>query len=157
MQAYPHLGDTGFQLALIGSAGLAGMLNYLVFLSATVNSPLTTSITGQAKNVIGSLGGYLLMPSSAGGGPVSERLLNVAGCCIGLCASMWYGVFACLAALSINLWHSSGPRVNLRLTRLGFCLHVCVRVCASVHMHAHEPCTHAALCLRTCSHVHIWE
>jgi len=45
---------------------LAGLLNYLVFLSAAVNSPLTTSITGQAKNVVSSLGGYLLLPTSAG-------------------------------------------------------------------------------------------
>ena len=63
---FAHFGDTGFRLALFGSAALAGLLNYFVFLSAAVNSPLTTSITGQAKNVVGSLGGYLLLPASAG-------------------------------------------------------------------------------------------
>ena len=63
---FEHFGDAGFRAALFGSAALAGLLNYLVFLSAAVNSPLTTSITGQAKNVVGSLGGYLLLPASAG-------------------------------------------------------------------------------------------
>jgi len=88
---FPHAAEAGFQIALFGSAALAGLLNYLVFLSAAVNSPLTTSITGQAKNVVSALGGYLLLPSSAGGGIGPDRLVNAAGCSIGLCASMWYG------------------------------------------------------------------
>ena len=45
--AFPHARDPGFQFALLWSATLAGLMNYLVFLSAAVNSPLTTSITGQ--------------------------------------------------------------------------------------------------------------
>lgn len=90
--AFPEWGQTGFLIALFGSSALAGLLNYLVFLSAAVNSPLTTSITGQAKNVVGSLGGYLLLPHSAGGGVGPAQVMNVSGCLIGLCASMWYAV-----------------------------------------------------------------
>ena len=45
--AFPRATDPGFQVALFWSAALAGLMNYLVFLSAAVNSPLTTSITGQ--------------------------------------------------------------------------------------------------------------
>uniref|UniRef100_A0A7S0VL66 Sugar phosphate transporter domain-containing protein n=1 Tax=Hemiselmis tepida TaxID=464990 RepID=A0A7S0VL66_9CRYP len=67
------------------SATLAGLLNYLVFLSATVNSPLTTSVAGQVKNVAGSLGGYFLLPSAALRDPA-----HLGGILLGLCASMWY-------------------------------------------------------------------
>mmetsp|Transcript_32355 Transcript_32355/g.75319 ORF Transcript_32355/g.75319 Transcript_32355/m.75319 type:complete len:345 (-) Transcript_32355:183-1217(-) len=67
------------------SASLAGLLNYLVFLSATVNSPLTTSVAGQVKNVAGSLGGYILLPSAALRDPA-----HLGGILLGLFASIWY-------------------------------------------------------------------
>lgn len=79
------LSDASFQLWLASSALLAGVLNYLVFLSATVNSPLTTSVAGQLKNVAGSLGGYILMPTAAARDP-----LHLGGILMGLCASVWY-------------------------------------------------------------------
>jgi len=79
--------DVRFQAALFASAIMAGLLNYLVFLSASVNSPLTTCITGQAKNVVGSLGGFLLWPTPASGNPV-----HLSGCGIGLAGSIWYAV-----------------------------------------------------------------
>jgi len=75
----------GFWGWLGASASLAGLLNYLVFLSATVNSPLTTSVAGQVKNVAGSLGGYILMPSAALRDPA-----HLGGILLGLFASMWY-------------------------------------------------------------------
>jgi hypothetical protein len=126
--AFPRLLEPGLVAALAASALLAGALNYLVFLSASVNSPLTTSVigaalsrtrtpprprplgtrawrglrapsgaaarraahaprarAGQAKNVVGSLGGFLLFPPPGGAEPA-----HVAGCTVGLVASLWY-------------------------------------------------------------------
>ncbi len=54
---------------------------------------LTWCAPGQAKNVVSSLGGYFLLPASAGGGVGADKLVNIGGCAVGLLGSMWY---ACL-------------------------------------------------------------
>lgn len=52
---YPYLWDSTFQGLYILSALFAFGVTFFTFLSTTVNSPLTTSVTGQAKNVITTL------------------------------------------------------------------------------------------------------
>jgi len=84
VSSFPLLADFGFLASLFGSSILSGLLNYLVFLSASVNSPLTTCVTGQAKNVVSSLGGFIFMP------PAELSLVHISGCLVGLVASIWY-------------------------------------------------------------------
>jgi len=39
---------------------------------------------------VSSLGGYFLLPASAGGGVGADKLVNISGCAVGLLGSMWY-------------------------------------------------------------------
>jgi len=54
--SYDRWGDLGFHFFFWMSAFQAFALNYFVFLCSTVNSPLTTSITGQLKYYSNSIG-----------------------------------------------------------------------------------------------------
>uniref|UniRef100_A0A7S4MYY6 Sugar phosphate transporter domain-containing protein n=1 Tax=Guillardia theta TaxID=55529 RepID=A0A7S4MYY6_GUITH len=94
VSSFPLLTDSGFLASLFGSSILSGLLNYLVFLSASVNSPLTTCVTGQAKNVVSSLGGFIFMP------PAEYSIVHISGCLLGLMASVWYATLKFLDSQS---------------------------------------------------------
>jgi hypothetical protein len=51
---FPHLHSLGFQLSFLISALISFGLNYSIFWCTKVNSALTTSVTGQVKNVLSS-------------------------------------------------------------------------------------------------------
>lgn len=51
--AFPHLSDAGFLVCLALSSSLAIVLNYTIFLCTTLNSALTTSITGPMRAAAG--------------------------------------------------------------------------------------------------------
>lgn len=51
-RSFEFYSDPGFLLAFFSSALMAFGINYSTFWCTTVNSPLTTSVTGQAKNVL---------------------------------------------------------------------------------------------------------
>jgi len=82
---FDHWFDLGFQFCFLMSSIQAFLLNYTVFLCSTINSPLTTSITGQLKSILSTLFGLFAF----GGTPLTTPLL------IGLIAStvggLWYG------------------------------------------------------------------
>ena len=82
--AFPHLRDAGFLVVLAGSCTLAFVLNYAIFLNTTVNSALTQTICGNAKDVVVILLGY----RSFGG--VAFDPLNAAGIALGLGGSALY-------------------------------------------------------------------
>ena len=52
MRHYEFWFNTGFLVCFFMSSVLAFLLNYFIFLCSTVNSPLTTSVTGQVKAVL---------------------------------------------------------------------------------------------------------
>ena len=51
---FPYLGSPGFQLSFAISALMSFLMNYSIFWCTQVNSALTTSVTGQVKNVMSS-------------------------------------------------------------------------------------------------------
>eukprot|EP01105_Mastigella_eilhardi_P009158 TRINITY_DN2177_c0_g1_i2.p1 TRINITY_DN2177_c0_g1~~TRINITY_DN2177_c0_g1_i2.p1 ORF type:complete len:326 (-),score=116.17 TRINITY_DN2177_c0_g1_i2:346-1296(-) len=58
--SYPYLFNIGFLICFFTSMVQAFMLNYLMFLCSTVNSPLTTSVTGQLKAIISTVAGLFM-------------------------------------------------------------------------------------------------
>eukprot|EP01089_Gocevia_fonbrunei_P023472 TRINITY_DN993_c0_g1_i1.p1 TRINITY_DN993_c0_g1~~TRINITY_DN993_c0_g1_i1.p1 ORF type:complete len:325 (-),score=30.16 TRINITY_DN993_c0_g1_i1:46-1020(-) len=76
--------DTGFLICFLTSSVQAFLLNYFIFLCSTVNSPLTTSVTGQIKNVVTTGIGLFIF-----GDVEFSMLLNI-GLFIATAASVWY-------------------------------------------------------------------
>lgn len=70
---YPRLGETGFWVGFIVSCFMGLLLTYSSMLSTTYNSPLATSITGNAKDVLTTaigwavFSGFLATAKSVGG------------------------------------------------------------------------------------------
>jgi len=77
--------DVGFQLCFLMSSIQAFLLNYFVFVCSTVNSPLTTSITGQLKSILQTVFGFFTF-----GGVILTGWLT-AGILISTSGGIWYG------------------------------------------------------------------
>lgn len=73
---YEYIHNTGFLFLFFISCCLAFALNYSMFQCTSVNSPLTTSITGQTKNVALALFGLVVFPDA------SRELLHIFGHCV---------------------------------------------------------------------------
>eukprot|EP01104_Vermistella_antarctica_P020938 TRINITY_DN9183_c0_g1_i1.p1 TRINITY_DN9183_c0_g1~~TRINITY_DN9183_c0_g1_i1.p1 ORF type:complete len:356 (-),score=55.81 TRINITY_DN9183_c0_g1_i1:113-1180(-) len=84
VMAYPQWTNPGFLFCLMMSGVLAFFLNYLIFLCSTVNSPLTTSITGQLKALVQTIAGLFLF------GDVEVTRLLALGLGVSSTASIWY-------------------------------------------------------------------
>lgn len=80
---FPHLASPSFQGAFVISALLSFALNYTIFWCTKVNSALTTSVTGQAKNILTTLVSMLAFTMK-----ITPMLLM--GLCVGLCGSALY-------------------------------------------------------------------
>ena len=52
---FEHAGDVVFQIMFVASMFLAFLLNWTTFRNTTINSPMTQTVTGQAKNFIAFL------------------------------------------------------------------------------------------------------
>eukprot|EP01119_Soliformovum_irregulare_P019350 TRINITY_DN609_c0_g1_i2.p1 TRINITY_DN609_c0_g1~~TRINITY_DN609_c0_g1_i2.p1 ORF type:complete len:315 (+),score=39.46 TRINITY_DN609_c0_g1_i2:147-1091(+) len=85
LMEYPHWLNPGFIFTFILSSSLAIVLNYFVFLCSTVNSPLTTSVTGQLKSIVPTVLGLFLF----GGVPLTWLLIS--GLSLSTFAGFWYG------------------------------------------------------------------
>ena len=107
---YPYLFDIGFlvrlscylishyQFAYMGSAVQAFLLNYFIFLCSTINSPLTTSVTGanflkfdliaagQIKAIAGTFFGLVILNSD-----VTITALLMIGLTVSSVGSLYYG------------------------------------------------------------------
>ena len=107
---YPYLWDLGFWLTFLFSSVQAFLLNYSIFLCTKTNSALTTSVTGQVKNILTTAGGYFMfgMPLVVNGQPptccplltfllltgdVAYNLMNVCGLYMGVVTSVCYSYF----------------------------------------------------------------
>jgi len=82
---YDHWKSTQFLIALFISCTLAFVLNYLIFLCSIVNSPLTTSITGQLKAIVSTILGLFMF------GDVIVTPILVVGLTVSTLAGVWYG------------------------------------------------------------------
>lgn len=76
--------DLGFLFSFFCSATLAFWLNWSIFYSTSVNSPLATSVTGQLKNILTTLFAFLFFNDN------SYEWLNIIGLTISTLSSIWY-------------------------------------------------------------------
>ncbi|KAF2070297.1 hypothetical protein CYY_008389 [Polysphondylium violaceum] len=76
--------DLGFQFCFFMSSIQAFLLNYFIFLCSTLNSPLTTSITGQIKSILQTIIGLFMF------GDVILSPLLIFGLVVSTLASFWY-------------------------------------------------------------------
>lgn len=81
---YPRLGDASFWAFLLVSASQATVLNIAIFLCTKVNSPLATTVTGQAKDLVTVSVGLFLF------GDVKITVPNLCGLALALIGSMLY-------------------------------------------------------------------
>lgn len=86
VQSYDKWQDWGFLSCFLLSSVQAFLLNYFIFMCSTINSPLTTSITGQLKNILQTILGLFLF------GDVEATPLLVGGLSVSTIASLWYAV-----------------------------------------------------------------
>jgi len=81
---FPLMYNPGFLICFIMSSIQAFLLNYFIFLCSTINSPLTTSITGQLKNILTTIFGLFLFHD------VTITTLLMSGLLVSTIASIWY-------------------------------------------------------------------
>lgn len=82
--AYPRLADPSFLLFLLASCSQAFLLNMCIFRCTLVNSPLTTNVTGHAKDILTTALGMVLFRD------VRYHAVNIAGILLGLAGSIAY-------------------------------------------------------------------
>jgi solute carrier family 35 protein len=82
--AFEHLGSFVFWLALFIASVIGLLLSYSSLLCTTYNSPLTTSITGNAKDVVLTIVGAMLFPG------FTATLLSVGGLLLSFFGSAMY-------------------------------------------------------------------
>jgi hypothetical protein len=83
LRSYSHWGNTAFQASFLISALMSFLMNYSTYWCTEVNSALTTSVTGQVKNVLSSFVALSMFGMKA-------TPLLVAGLTIGLLGSIMY-------------------------------------------------------------------
>ncbi|EGC37582.1 hypothetical protein DICPUDRAFT_149816 [Dictyostelium purpureum] len=84
ISSYEGYSDLGFQFCFLMSSVQAFLLNYFIFLCSTLNSPLTTSITGQIKSILQTILGLFMF-----GDVIITPLLSI-GLIASTIASFWY-------------------------------------------------------------------
>jgi solute carrier family 35 protein len=95
----------GVQLCFIMSSVQAFLLNYFIFLCSLINSPLTTSVTGQIKNIFTTGIGLFIF------GDVQISFLLSVGLLLATIASVWYHLLyysLCYANLVLTA-HAHAP------------------------------------------------
>ncbi|KAK5583269.1 hypothetical protein RB653_004860 [Dictyostelium firmibasis] len=83
-QTFEHLYDRSFQVYFILSIFLGFFLNFCIFFCTSVNSPLTTSVTGQIKNIASTIIGAIIFND------VIIHPINIIGLIINVIGSIWY-------------------------------------------------------------------
>jgi len=91
---YQHFSKFGFQLCFFMSSVQAFLLNYFIFLCSTINSPLTTSITGQLKAILQTILGLFMFAD------VEITPLLSIGLFISSVASIWYSAIKYMQQLA---------------------------------------------------------
>jgi solute carrier family 35 protein len=83
--AIPHWGDPLFLLTLFASSTLAFFLNYFIFLNASVNSALTQTVAGQAKDFLVVVFGFLFPDAKF-------QMMNFIGILLGFAGAIAYAM-----------------------------------------------------------------
>ncbi|KAM9982378.1 hypothetical protein ACTFIZ_006912 [Dictyostelium cf. discoideum] len=83
-QTFEHLYNRSFQVYFILSIFLGFFLNFCIFFCTSVNSPLTTSVTGQVKNIASTIIGAIVFND------IIIHPINILGLIINIIGSIWY-------------------------------------------------------------------
>ncbi|KAL6065934.1 hypothetical protein QOT17_009908 [Balamuthia mandrillaris] len=83
MLAYPHWSSPSFLILFFMSCAQIFVLNYSIFLCTTVNSPLTTTVTGALKDCAQTVGGFFIFD-------LSIQFFNLVGISIGMSGGILY-------------------------------------------------------------------
>lgn len=84
--ASPYWLDVGFLISLLASSSLAFVLNYAIFWNTAVNSALTQTVSGQAKDVVVVVAGFALFADAV------LDPVNILGVTIGFAGSIFYAM-----------------------------------------------------------------
>jgi solute carrier family 35 protein len=82
----PYLHDTGFIISLLSSSLLAFALNYAIFWNTAVNSALTQTVSGQAKDIVVVAFGFVLFDDA------TVDAYNILGVGVGFAGSIGYAL-----------------------------------------------------------------
>lgn len=82
---YPQLGDTGFRVTLVLACAQAFFINLSQMWCTQLNSPVTTSVTGQLSKVVTIAAGLVVFTDS---NPTTWN--NVFGVALGLSGGLYY-------------------------------------------------------------------
>jgi len=81
---FPLFEDQGFKLYFFLSILIGAFLNFFIFFCTSVNSPLTTAVTGQAKNIVTTVLGVVIFND------LIITALNTIGLSINALGGAWY-------------------------------------------------------------------
>ncbi|EFA85943.1 solute carrier family 35 member protein [Heterostelium album PN500] len=84
VMTYPQIHDPMFQLYFILSVFIGFLLNFCIFFCTSVNSALTTSVTGQIKNIASTVIGAIIFKD------IVIHPYNIIGLAINMIGSIWY-------------------------------------------------------------------
>jgi drug/metabolite transporter (DMT)-like permease len=96
LSSFEYLHDQGFQLAFLFSCILAFGVNCATFWCTSATSPLTTSVTGQCKNILTTFLGMFIF------GDVVINNTLVLGLLIGILGSIWFSYVETSKKLDIH-------------------------------------------------------
>ncbi|KAF2070196.1 hypothetical protein CYY_008486 [Polysphondylium violaceum] len=83
-RSYQYLDNPYFQLYFTLSVFLGFFLNFCIFFCTSVNSPLTTSVTGQVKNIASTIIGAMVFKD------IIIQPFNIFGLVVNIIGSIWY-------------------------------------------------------------------
>lgn len=111
LAAATHLHNVRFGAAFLASCCLGGLLAFSAVLSTTKNSPLATSVTGNAKGVAVTGLGWLFFGAGVGSGSSSSGsgglgVRAFAGVALSLYGAAWYSALALARQLG---WPAPAP------------------------------------------------
>lgn len=106
----PYWSHFGFILSLLASSSLAFAINYTIFWNTAVNSALTQTVSGQAKDVVVVLLGFILFDDA------HFDPINMFGVIIGFGGSILYGMTKIIPTCTVE--HGIG-RFGMTLSRFG--------------------------------------
>jgi solute carrier family 35 len=107
--AYPRLAEPQFWAFLLVSASQATVLNIAIFMCTKVNSPLATTVTGQAKDLVTVSVGLFLF------GDVKITMPNLFGLCLALVGSMLYSYVKYRASVMARKEHARNKTNDIKV------------------------------------------
>jgi len=111
----PFLRSPGFLLAFLGSSLLAFVLNYAIFWNTAVNSALTQTVSGQAKDIFVVVAGYILFQSTTTAATAASSSASAPHSELGNFLGVVLGFVGSVAYAAAKLWPDSAQALIDRI------------------------------------------